>query len=265
MEDLLNKVEISDILNQVKKEKFSNDKIIHLGQKKTSIIIHSKDSGLILIHGNKDTGLEHIFNRHSLMSRMHKWSDAGKMDNPSKFRLENAPIDYLTIANKIFQPKNKNIKNNQRPDDFDLYAGEYLHIDSIKVEYTLLTYKDTGIIHSFFLSSNKKPFNPKKIIDLRKGWTLSEYNPAKCLQTFSFPYFDSDKRKKAKVIVKCNLVTNIEDWYVELYNEDGSLKFKKLVDQPNYLKMGIIDKASILDFGNTNWIEKIIKDLLNKH
>jgi len=265
MEDLLNKDEISEILNQVDKEKFSNDKIIHLGQKKTSIVIHSKNSGLILIHGNEDTGLEHIFNRHSLVSRMHKWNNKGKMDNPSKFRIENAPIDYLKIANKIFQPKNKNIKNNQRPDQFDLYIGDYLHFDSTKAEYTLLTYKNTSIIHTFFLSSNKKPFNPKKVIDLRKGWTSSEYNPAKGLQIFSFSYFDSDERKKAKVIVKCNSVTDKEEWYVELYNDDGSLKLKKLVDERKHEKMEVMDRTSILDFGNTNWIEKIIRDLLNKH
>jgi hypothetical protein len=116
MEDFLNKDEITKILNQVKKEKFSNDKIIHLEQKKTSIVIHSKKNGLILIYGNDDTGLKHIFNRHSLMSRMHKWNNDGKMDNPSKFRIENAPIHYLTIANEIFQTKNKNIRKNQRSD-----------------------------------------------------------------------------------------------------------------------------------------------------
>lgn len=265
MEDLLSKSEIDKILYDVNKEEYSNDKVIHLGKYKTSIRLHSKKTGLILINGNKYTGFEHIFNRHSLMSRMHKWDEYGTMDKPSKFRIENSPIEYLNIADKIFREENKNIVKNYKPELFDVYTGIYEHFDQQKIEYKLITYKNTGIIHTFFVNENKKPFNPKKILDLRKGWTSSKYNEKERIQLFDFSYLDNNDTVKAKVIVKCNLLLEKEEWYVELYNSDSTLKSNELVKTKKYNKMGVMDKTNLLDFGDTRWIEKIIKDKLNKH
>jgi len=143
MENLLTEIEVEKILSDLKKDEYRNDGISHLGRNKTSIILHSKESGLILIRGNEDTGYEHILNRHSLFSRI------PYRDNPSKIRLEMPPIEWLTVLSKIFKNENLNIEKNQFPDKFDLYQGEHEHFDNKKIRYRLITYKNTGIIHTF--------------------------------------------------------------------------------------------------------------------
>ena len=257
MEDLLNKKEIDNILIEVKKDNYANDKVFHLGRHKTSIINHSKQTGLILIKGNTDTGYDHIINRHSLMSRIPYWNREGNLGNKSKFRIENTPIDYIRIANEIFTINNLNCSINHRPDKFDLYIGEYIHFDSKKIKYRLLTYKNTGIIHNLFVSSNSKPFNPKKILNLRKGWAN-----AKCssnLHIFNYSYFDQIKIERAKIIIKCHLKSEKEEWFVEIYDSKSKLVYSEQVKSLEYKRIGIQDKIEQLDFGDTSWVEKIIK------
>ena len=64
-------------------------------------------TGLIMINGNRDTGKEHIWQRHSLTSRMPKWI-TGKLENQSKFSLNLALINYLSIAEQVHKPENQN-------------------------------------------------------------------------------------------------------------------------------------------------------------
>lgn len=257
MEDLLNKKEIDNILIEVKKDNYANDKIFHLGRHKTSIINYSKQTGLILIKGNTDTGYDHIINRHSLISRIPYWNREGNLEKQSKFRIENAPKDYLRIANEIFSIKNINLDKNNRPDKFDLYVGEYIHFDSKKIKYKLLTYKNTGIIHNLFLISNKKPFNPKKILNLRKGWASAKSNSN--LHVFNYSYFDQNKIERAKILVKFDLKSEKEEWFLEIYDSKGKLVYSEQVKSLEYKRIGIQDKIEQLDFGDTSWVEKIIK------
>lgn len=264
MEDLLNKEEIKSIIRDSKKEEFSNDAVVHMGNNKTSIILHSHKSGLILVRGNKDTGYEHIFDRHSLLSRNPFWDKNGKIGKPTKFRMETAPIEYLTIAEQIFKKENLNTEKNTSPDKFDLYIGDFNHFDSKKVEYKLITYKSTGIIHTFFVSSNKKPFNPKKIIDLRKGWVKATHFPSSGIQLFNFSYFDVNDTEVVKVFVECSSVKKKEEWAIELYNDKGSLVSKKIIKVLDYIETGIHDKMEQLDFGDISWLEKEIKQVLIK-
>jgi hypothetical protein len=63
----------------------------------------------------------------------------------------------MAVASGIFRPENMNVEKNKRSDVFDLYIGKYKHFDGHETEYMLITYKNTGIIHTFFVSDNRKP------------------------------------------------------------------------------------------------------------
>ena len=141
-------------------------------------------------YGNEWTGYRHLLERHSLTSRKHYWNDNNKIDNPTKFSLKLAPIDYLTIASEIFKPENFNQEKNKNRNVFDVYIGLVKDKDGTEIEYKLVTYKDSKIIHTFFVNNNKKPFNKKNILDLRQGWISCSHDYMNCIQTFYFTYLD---------------------------------------------------------------------------
>jgi len=264
MEDLLSEKEIEGIIIDSKREEYINDKIFHLGKNKTSIILLSHKSGLILVRGNKDTGYEHIFDRHSLFSKNPFWDKNGKLGRPSKFRLEMVPNEYLTIAGHIYNKENFNTESNKFPDKFDLYDGLFTHYDSKEIEYRLLTYKNTGIIHTFFLITRNRPFNPLNILNLRKGMTNVTDIPISGHQDFTFSYFDIKNSERAKVIVKCDLLKKVEVWSIELYDDKGFSIFKKDVKIFDLINEEFSDKINRLEFGDTSWIEKEIKQVYDQ-
>lgn len=58
--------------------------------------------GLIHLHGNADTGWEHILNRHSYYSFTNHFGK-GAQGNPSKFTGSSIPIsDFVKIADDVF-------------------------------------------------------------------------------------------------------------------------------------------------------------------
>ncbi len=221
-EDLLTEQEIKNIIKEAKKPEYSIPNLLHLGTKKTSIFRFSPKTGLILVNGNQWTGREHIDLRHSLASRKPYWENEGKIGNPSKFPLELAPISYLVIADQIYKPANLNSEKNKRPDIFEAYVG-FAQLENLpETEYTLLVYKGTKIIHTFFVSENKKPFNKKKVLDLRQGWASASLDLMSGRELFIIPYFDNKDIERYKVVLKIDKKNSTESWYVQMNNENGS-------------------------------------------
>ena len=162
--------EINQVLEEVKHPKYSRSNLLHIGTNKLSIRDTSKDTDLILIYGNEDFGYKHIVDRHCLYSKKAFWKENGKLDNQSRFSSDLPPLDYIWLAEKIYKEKNKNLFKNKFPELFDLYIGKYGNEKLPDTEYKLLTYKNTGIIHTFYVSENKKPFNKKRILDFQEGF-----------------------------------------------------------------------------------------------
>ncbi len=219
----------------------------------------SNNTGLILPFGNSETGYYHIFERHSLLSRK-----LYKNDNPTKFSLKYAPVNYLEIADKIFNKNNLDIKNNHYPDLFDLYNGKYILKDNINT-YTLITYKNTKVIHTLFLNNNKKPFNKKKIIDLRQGWVKSSRSYSSCINTFEMPYFDENDVEKLIIIKRHLELENISKWYIQLNSQEGTPFVTILIKEEDELtsKSSLPFEMTNLDFGDISWAERIIKQIIN--
>src|SRR5690606_35922417 len=100
--------------------------------------------------------------------------------------------------------------------------------------------------------------------NLRKGWTKSTHTPSSGIQLFSFSYFDKNDNVVVKVFVECSSVKKREEWAIELYNDKGGLVSKKIIKVLDYTETGIHDKMEQLDFGDTSWLEKEIKQVLIK-
>lgn len=263
-EVLFTEDEIRKILKEAENPEYSDPFEIHLGFHKTSIIRVSKESGLILVKGNEWTGYEHIISRHSQISRAPYWSQEGKLDNPSKFRLSLFPLEYITVASSIFKPENKNDQKNKNPEFFDVFIGNHRHPDAREVRYRLITYKGTGIIHTFFVDEGKKPFNKKKVLDLRQGWGSASHNLINGIQTFEMPYYDQNNIELFKVIMKKIEFQKIEKWYIQVNTNEGIPKlttFIKKEDSQDDLSVPF--KMTQIDFSEVAWIEQVMKQILN--
>jgi hypothetical protein len=93
-----------------------------------TIITISKKNQLIFVEGNASTGYEHLRERHVFFSFKNYWIEEEekkyRLDKPSKFHPKMMPIiDYIKVADSIFDVNNKNITKNNKPNIFDKYTG----------------------------------------------------------------------------------------------------------------------------------------------
>jgi hypothetical protein len=250
-------------MNEAKKSVYYEPNLHHIGFERTSIIDVSKKNGLILANGNEWTGYKHIMERHSLSSRKPYWKGA-KLDDPTKFRPELAPVEYMIVAESIYKPDNLRNDKNKRIDEFDLYIGIFKHFDGKEVEYKLLVYKNTKVIHTFYVNENKKPFNKQKILDLRQGWSKGSYNVMNCIETSEISYYNQDNTVVCKLIVIFDQITGIESWYVQK-NSDNGIPFISTCIRKQAVSSRIIMPFYLdyLDYEDISWAEKIIKQIIN--
>tara|TARA_Y100001972_G_scaffold116691_1_gene154869 strand:- start:1829 stop:2641 length:813 start_codon:yes stop_codon:yes gene_type:complete len=261
-EELLSLEEIRIVEEEARNPKYSQPNLLHLGKNKLSIFRVSSSTGLILINGNQWTGREHIDLRHNPSIRKPYWKETGKLDNQSKFHHALPPIRYLVVADLIYKPENLRPEKNNRPEVFDLYIGTAELHNLPKTEYKLVTYKDSKIIHSFYVSSNKKPFNKKKILDLRQGWASSTYDPMNGLDTYEIPYFDQGNTERFKIILKTDHFSATDNWFVQVNLEDGTPFLTTGVRSDQISSTLEFPFRSIqLNFSNLTWIEKLIKQM----
>lgn len=263
-EDLFTIGELNSIIEEARNPIYSEPNLLHLGSNKTSIIGVSKANGLTLVYGTEDTGYKHIIERHSLTSRNPYWDDKNKIGNPTKFNLNLAPIEYLYVASQIYKPENINIAKNKNPEKFEVYIGLYKHFDGCEIEYKLILYKGTKIIHTFFINDNKKPFNKKKIVDLRQGWTSASHNLIRCVQTFEIPYYNNLDIEVLKIIVRFFEIEKTEKWYIQVNSEEGHPILTTFIKELNSeISIPMAFRMTQIDFMDIEWIEKIIKQIID--
>lgn len=263
-EEIFSNEELKQITEEAKKPTYSELNLIHIGSNKLSIRGVSRTNGLILVYGNEWTGYKHIQERHCITSRKPYWNN-NIINNPTKFNSNIAPISYLYIASHIFKPENINYEKNKKPDTFDLYIGSYKHTFETEIQYKLIVYKNSKVIHTLFVDDNKKPFNKKKVLNLRQGFCSSSHNLMNGIQTFHFSYFDSEDIPKFKVIIRYIEREKKEKWYIQVNSSNGTPYFTTFVNE-FFCESTIsaLSKMAQLDFGNITWIEKIIKKIIDQ-
>lgn len=266
MEDLLTEFEINEILEEAKNPRYSDPRTIHIGKCKTCIFKLSRKSGLILVYGNKDTGYKHILNRHSQWSRKAYWKE-GKLDNPTKFELGLAPIEYLSVAEGIFKNENIVDEKNARKDIFDVFIGKHKRGDSREIEYRLVNYKGTGIMHSLFINENNKPFNDSRrpIINLVRSFpTKGQYDYKNGIYHFECVYSNLEGIELYKVIVQSLVVEQVQKWYIQVNDSGGKEIRKALIKvEPIIQRLDFPFFHMKFAFENLSWVEKVIKEMID--
>jgi len=260
MEELLTLDEITKVLTEADKPEFRIENLYHFTSEKLHVSKVSK-KGLIFIHGNEFTGMEHIQLRHGITSRKLFEKD-GTFDNPTKFNL--APIEYPFVADAIFIPANLNNGKNRRPDIFDCYIGDFKHRDEKTFKYTLILYKSVNIVHTFFLSNPSKPYNKKVKLPIRQGWCGSKHDLMSGLQEYSIHYFDINDVTRFTVLLRCIPQIRLERWYLIVNNRNGIAVFTHYLHEE--VMSGRFDppmRMGILDFQDLSSIDKKIKNIIN--
>ena len=259
MEEILTKAEIAKVLIEAGQPEFKVENLYHFTSEKLHVSKVSK-KGLIFIHGNDHTGMEHIQLRHSITSRKLFEKD-GTFDNPTKFNL--APIEYPFLADAIFIPENLNNDKNKRPETFDCYIGDFEHREGEIFKYTLILYKSANIVHTFFLSDTSKPFNKKIRLPVRQGWSSGKWDTMNVLQTFSINYLDLSNIIRFTILLRCIPTIRKERWYLIVNDLVGTQIFTHYLHE-NDMEY-VIDtpfRIGILDFQDLSEIDKKIKNII---
>lgn len=258
-EELFTSAEISSILMESTNPIYQMELLWHPTSSKYQIFKISR-KGLIFVHGNSHTGMEHIAERHNITSRKLYFKD-GKYDDPTKFNL--APVEYPWVADVIYDPANLNTEKNKRPDIFDLYIGPFAHNSGQVYHYVLLVYKYTGIVHTFFLKHNSKPFNKKVKLPLRQGWTSSRWNVMTCMHEYTLHYRDINNGIKVTVLLRSDTFSGFERWYLQVYNGE-EIFFTHFVKQESVGKEQCTPlRMGQLDFQDLSFIDKIIMKIIS--
>jgi hypothetical protein len=232
-EDLLTQEEIQLVIVEVKKPEWENRNLMGVGGKKTSIFRISLPTGLIMIRGNKYTGLDHIEERHRFGQQTWR-EDKDELIVSSEFRFGVSPFDLIHIAESVYKPDNSRLDLNNRPDEFDLYVGTHIYKNGDPADFRLLTYKGTSIIHTLFPVKTDNP--RKKLLSEKKHKDLLKYRQCRVgmtfdargsLHTYTIPYKNKAGQEVFQVLIRGIDRYPLERWYVQI--NEGSLAYPQTV------------------------------------
>ncbi len=231
MEQLLTKEDIKQILYG----NFKNPVLMyhgyHLISKEdyphTALIAVSDHNSLFLIKGNKDTGYEHIIDRHNYWSTklytIKKENGETVFQHQSRFPGDVSPIHFTKIADEIYKPENLITENIHKDSNkFDLYIGEYFFENEKKEKVKLLIYKDTKIIHSLFLQSAK--FNKKRVKKFPFARGVVKYAKKKPneVRKVLIPYLNSKGKLCFGITIEKYPELNREDIIIMIFDPKSS-------------------------------------------
>ena len=213
------------------------EKTIH-----TEIFAYSPKNRLILIKGNEDTGHLHIRLRHNYWSiRPYIINDVNKgkkFQRQSRFPMNTGMREELKIADSVYLPENL-LTDNDHPEShlFDVYLGEHETENGKKEKVKLILYKDTKIIHTLFLVSDR--YAKKKV----KGFPFSRekiqirpYSSENRKEIF-IPYIDTQKKLVYGIVINKLFDENIE-----------IIKLIIICDDDKYSKEIILGQRNLIDF-----------------
>jgi hypothetical protein len=260
-ENLLSQEEILLIEETVSENPFlRNPNVSSFGDDRTSIFKVTPINGLILIVGDQSTGFKHINDRHSFWSQEFYWLEKDNkiiLDDPSKFSRKSIPIlDYSEISDRLFENENLNLVKNKRPDFFDMYVGFVEDSLGEKLEYRMLLYKNTKIVHTLF--PEKRVHNKKKHINLIRDKAKGQFLFKDSVLTLAVGFKDHKDYVSFSFQVIRELLKNKETGI--LINHKSKIQYKlfeRQYESVNDLKT----ELEIFDRADFSQIEKIIKKM----
>ncbi len=243
---------------------------LNIDNGKCSIAKVSPITGLILVWGNDFTGFSHIHERHDFFSITPYWVEMKekdgtkkKLQDQSRFRPDTTPFwDYISIADSIYKPNNISVDKNSRPDEFDLYFGEYVNKENKSEMYKLLLYKNSKVIHSLYPQSKRN--NKKRVsgFDFSRGVVRGLQNYNQGVLEITIPYLDHERVVRYSILIKKHLGPKIEEANIVIHNADGVSEGFVLVAERIFYNFRSLNHE-IMMWQHTdlryleNWIKKI--------
>ncbi|RQO64845.1 hypothetical protein DBR43_31695 [Pedobacter sp. KBW06] len=167
---------------------------------------------LIFIHGNRDTGWQHIMSRHNYYSNDLYFGE-GALGDPSRFQSVSIPIDdWRQVADDVFLRGAKDLKVHADGALFEKYMGtssRFSRSGGEARDFVLVLYRNTMIVHSLFPKRSLQPDVPKSKLkkfkraldEVTAGQFSSEF------LTIRIPYFNEELTERYVVIVHIDLST----------------------------------------------------------
>jgi hypothetical protein len=264
-ERLLTEIEIKEIEEFVRNNKWlCNPQIINPGRDNiTSVHKVSPEKGLIFIYGNAHTGLHHIESRHTVRYGTPFRINDDTKRNPSQFNENYIPIiHYPTIAEHIYDPSNKDVEKNSRPELFDVYYGEYTDLDNYTEYYKLVLYKDTKIVHTFHPKTARRNRDIVKSFNFRRGASSCTHNIIQCTVKITLPYLN--KANKINYSVEFNLdgVAKTEEIILWIHDKNENHEMYSVISKTQF--NGLLPTfhyAVYLEHADLRVIERLIKKI----
>jgi hypothetical protein len=167
-EILLTPEEIEKISTKAKYSILNNPGFVGQFTKfRTDIFSISTNKKLIFIQGDNFTGLQHINMRHRFYTNAQSKISKNSFVATSRFPKDLGKLfDYQKISEALYNPENVDSKNNN-PILFDVYKGK---ADETGIEYRLILYKGTKIVHTLFPIEKKKQKKKFEKTDIVAQW-----------------------------------------------------------------------------------------------
>ena len=205
-------------------------------------IVKITPNGLIFIKGTDDTGFDHIHQRHSGDNQNEYWDNfydnkgevvekrdnfgrrKYRLDNPSSFHPYSIPIyDYLNIADQVYDLRNLNNEKNKKKDLFDVYEGLAIDLNRSEINYRLITYKNSKIVHTLIPLTKKFNSQEKRIIHFARQSAKSIRRLIDDDFQIEIPYKDEYGIIRYVIIVREDIHDEKkEKWYIQVNAPDGT-------------------------------------------
>ncbi|NOW94970.1 hypothetical protein [Mucilaginibacter sp. SG564] len=267
-EQLFTNAELAAIIKEAtdNEKRYLDTTVIDGKATAASISTISLEKKLIFTVGNEHTGYKHLRERHTLYIYKNYWitTDDGqvKLDRPSKFHPDMAPGIHITkIADAIFEPENKNVTTNHRPDVFDKYTGSYGFKDNPPEKYHLLTYKDSKIVHTMY--PDKKKHNLKAVAKFGKGHVTATRDLQGHHADLLIPYENKDGKTAYSILIRKFYQEQAERVFIQEHGNDGDIISVFLLGEREINDFKSFDHPMMSRFQHTDLIdyERIINQM----
>lgn len=233
-------------------------------------ILTTSPKGLIMIKGNTYTGYDHICERHNffttkIFTKINE-NKINKFQNQSRFPNTISPIDFINIADSIFQSDNLIQDNkNEGAKHFDLYESifKFPEIDSPE-KIRLVLYKNTKIIHTLYPvrdTFTRKIKLLKNFLYRHDEIDVEHLNNSTHIR-ITIPYIDVNKKLWYAILIEKDFIQMIEKWRILIFF--GNYISKYSID---YLQQPAVKNnfyKEIYQYADLREVEKFIKKIDEK-
>ena len=167
-----------------------------------------------------------------------------RLDKPGKFHPKMMPIvEYVKIADAVFEMKNKNVTKNNRPDLFDKYTGVYCFEDEKAETFHLIMYKDTKLVHSLF--PDKKTHNRKLKTKYGKGFVSTKTKFPEAHNDLVVPYENEKGKIAYSVLIRKFYNEKIERTFILKHDSVGNPEASYQLGERSFLDFESFSREDI--------------------